>query len=971
MTSFLHSLRITYPRSLIACLSLCALLYMSGCRTADDLPLRQPAAGRTHIFARGQMKYGLGDEYLRRWTDRPLFQDTALRNDSPLTSSASFSRMIDIARGYRLDGFAFLGETTGRLAVFPFTADAAPDDFYLLPEFVAGEKAEPKRQMLEAAIASPYTFRIDERIPITGYNLDTMPLDKWRPLIEAFRRDYGQETFLFLPDFVRPWGAMRQKHQNDEPITDADIEATKSILREWLDLFDGLHFAGASGCKRDHRFDEDYYRDVVIRTYREVLAEPAYAVKLLSLSATIGHENCTRIGYSLSHDGTKTLRHGMDAALAARPDIMVLPEWDEQNENTSLRPTVYNGTSTGRILRYYMQTLHNEPLSPLTGDDFGSPNLVISYRKIVVLGEPLEIEVLNVPDGSRKGSIQARLELRTPTGDSVWQSESFTLKADRLADRTLIVPSEELADHPVLLPVLHVSGGNGWQTFRDGLHHLQLRATWNWDYKWVKHPLRDLAPMRTFSFTMVQPPDANGICTIQAEVDCGEPLMSVEILDDDAVVHAVSADGQSLRERHDLDLYAVHLRSFHRKQMLGTLRVTGADAQWQEPQPPPLAKAPLRDGALHLAGNLDWYPRTAWFALPIGDPGTATLDVDLKVLKASIPLAEVRRLGIWSQNYQGATLTVSHAFQQPDHPLHLGKTSASFTARIQPAMPTSVLHLRAITASGRQYQSAPIMPYAATGETLPIRVWSGTAKAPVDLDVDAIRVPAIDYRFDADRQALMVSNAGRLLFGHLGGFTDPVTWRGGNGGRDGSAFVRYTTYPADATEMAPTWRRDGDRDLLEFDGKGTYINMPQGVLPRQSSFTLTFEILPAEVSAPQILFINYGSYIGSITVRLMDGRLHLGYVNDKLDNVQVDTGLEIVPGRWQRIAVSYDLEALQARVDGQSAGPWPCRGPGAYDVPSAFGGFGPGGDDTFTGPQGWFKGTLRSLRIVHRPYIWE
>ena len=72
--------------------------------------------------------------------------------------------------------------------------------------------------------------------------------------------------------------------------------------------------------------------------------------------------------------------------MAARPDVILLPEWDEFNENTCFRPTVYGGTTTQRIMRYYEPDQRVDP-TPVPGDDTSIPNLILSARKCVTLGE--------------------------------------------------------------------------------------------------------------------------------------------------------------------------------------------------------------------------------------------------------------------------------------------------------------------------------------------------------------------------------------------------------------------------------------------------------------------------------------------------------------------------------------------------------------------------------------------------------
>ncbi|MBE6399284.1 MAG: hypothetical protein E7041_03970, partial [Lentisphaerae bacterium] len=46
----------------------------------------QPRSGKTVFFSRAQLKYGLErNDYLRRWCDRPLMQDSSFARSGTLT----------------------------------------------------------------------------------------------------------------------------------------------------------------------------------------------------------------------------------------------------------------------------------------------------------------------------------------------------------------------------------------------------------------------------------------------------------------------------------------------------------------------------------------------------------------------------------------------------------------------------------------------------------------------------------------------------------------------------------------------------------------------------------------------------------------------------------------------------------------------------------------------------------------------
>jgi len=942
------------------------LFFGAGCATADPVyvpPLRTPKPGRTLVLPRAQMKYSLGRNYVRQWVDRPLFQDTSLRSASGdfVTPYASYERVVDTVRSYGLDGLAFLPETVRRMGMFELTDRVGAEGFRLLPEFIAVDDLEAKRAVLNAALKCKGVVRIDGRIPITAYRTDFLELEKWRTLLAALRREHG-DAFIFLPDLSQP-GGRPWRHWNKErdarggTLPAESEDRIKQYLRSYLEVFDGLYFAATAGIKTaDRKFDADFYLNVLIRLYREVLAEPGHEGKYFGLSAFIGHQNCTRIGYGHSEDGTKTLRRSLETAMAAQPDLIVLPEWDEQNENTSIRPTVCNSLSTQRIIKYCMHKIKGQAPAPNPGDDLSLPNLVISYRKILTLGERLEVELLNVPDSDSQERYEATLTLHDLNGEPVAAFPGLKFRADRLEDRTVSVPSEDWADHTVLVPAVTVKRGGTQLRFQRGLHHILLRATWNWDYKWVKTPLRDLCRPVDAEFTMS--PGTDGEWVARGRVECNEDIAAVEVLENDAVVYAVSPAAAALRDRGEDVMLCIELRSFKREKLSGTITVRDSTCVWPKSWNKPLRDVHVQGATLTFGAeeSVDWRPRLLFVALPRASAAQARLDFDLDRFKISVPVQRLLERRIYSEVRDvGATLTVSLYHKQPDHPLHLGRRRVEFAARVLPEMAASVFHLRVIAKSGRIYRGEPrVLPEATGGEAVPLTVYSDTRQAPVTVRVDARRVPDIVYPLTPDCGAALCTEAGRPFWAHLGGFADPVTGRGGDGGWDGTPFVHLANYPKTARRSAPTWVREDGSDCLKFAAPGQFIGFPQGVLPRRGSFTLSFEIKPLS-DRPQILFTHHGKSVGSLTVRLVAGKLKGMFVGERLEKFLFAPGLAVGTGKWSLIEIVYDLAGMRFRVNGKESPVMTCRGPGLYDTTSAFGGF----------RTEWFEGFLRSLRIRH------
>ncbi|MBM4051060.1 MAG: LamG domain-containing protein, partial [Planctomycetes bacterium] len=367
--------------------------------------------------------------------------------------------------------------------------------------------------------------------------------------------------------------------------------------------------------------------------------------------------------------------------------------------------------------------------------------------------------------------------------------------------------------------------------------------------------------------------------------------------------------------------------------------------------------------------NVDWSPRLLYAAIPRADVAKAVLRVDTNLVKTRIPAARLAENSIYSETHpHGLTLTASRYLRQPDHPLPLRRRAVRFSADVLPDHPGSVLHLRVVTVSGRIFHGPLVLLPGAPSAAVALPVWSDTRKGPVEVSVDARRVPDIEYVMDPRHGSALCTPAGRSFWGHDGGYTDSVTGRGGDGGLDGSPFVDRKNYPEGAVKMAPDWVVEDGRHCLLFDGVGTFVALPQGVLPRRGPFTLAFEIKPLEVSKPQVLFAHHGHYVGSLTVQLEGGRLAGRFVNQDLEKFTFTADRPMQPNVWTRVTVVYDLTRLRAWLDGVETANVPCRGPGLYDTPSVFGGFGGKAKaaDEFVGNTGWFKGHLRALRVIHR-----
>jgi len=933
---------------------------------------RKPLVPRTLVFSRSQMKYGLERNYEHVWTDRPLFVNRAFRTQREhVTPFPSYARILREVVQYDIDGLAFFPETKGRMGMYELTDRAAIEGVGLLTEFIPTPDIQPKMAALEAALKCKSAARINGKILITSYVAGALTPEQWDEILTALRKKHG-DVFVFLPALVDTV-KLRQKFAAGKPISRKEIEERQVYLRRYLDVCDGIYFNYAAAFKmKDRTFDEAFYRELFIPVFKSVLGEPKYRNKYFGLSAYHSHSN-PDLSIGLLEDGTRTLRHSFEAAMEAKPDVIICPEWDEVNENTCFRPTTCNSTTTQRILRYYMSKIKYKVPTPLSDDDVSVPNLILSTRKMVTIGEKLVIELLNVPDDESNHSYVVQLRLLDESGRELRSVFPVEFDADVLREQRYEIPIEgKFALAKTIVPVLQIGGYKGKDfLFEQGLPHTQVRATWNWDYKFVKQPLRELLPVKEAKLVWSeQNAGINGSLGLAGQVETDEELALVEVVADGDVVHAVSPTDEILRATSDLEVIRIEYRSTRSKDhIIGTFKLNGAEMRWLSNR----AILHQAESVHQMGGRTLTYrgpvsPHLRWTCLliPREQLSGARIDVQFADVRINAMADEVLdKQMIAATGKDGLHVAVYPYRRTLDIPEHLNSKSASFDVPVWPWQSTEQYHLRLTSKTGKTYRTRPLMLPTETqdvGTTL--RAYSDRGHEPVDVKISSSGIPDIAYAFDPSRGAVLLTDAGKQFWASLGGFPDTTS---GRGGRHSASMFQgdRNGYPANAAQTAPQWVEDESSPALQFDGIGTFIHLPREALPRRSSFTLEFEIKPEADKDANLLLVR-AHRPASLSVAIRDGMLHATYFNDQAKLQTIATNLPIPVGQWSTVRVSYDLESMKLWVNDQMT-QGVVAGPGYDFGPIVFGGFGETSRqfDPQTGNPGWFKGLLRSLRIKH------
>ena len=764
--------------------------------------------------------------------------------------------------------------------------------------------------------------------------------------------------FWFVPDcgLFSP-SQWKEKIRFGGGITNADIDAAKNRLRNLLRHADGVRFSGYNAVTDifdgERSFDTDFFRRYVKPIILEVYAEPEFRGKLLAMNVGMGHDNTYKGGQRLSSNGTKTLRDSIACALELDPDFITFFEWDEWNENTGIRPTLWNSFAARRIVRTIKAEAEGRGReTPLEGDDVSIPNIILSFRKTLALGDSLRFEMLSVPDSESKGEATLRLTLKDENGALLAHLPEVTLDLTRLDERRVKWDTALAGDACAVVPELEVEWNGKRRVWSNGLPFAELRPTANWDRKWVLMPLRDLIDGAVCT---VEPAGyRDGTSRIRIKVDSPRTIDRLEVLDGGDIVYSMSGD-EHHAYREDEDHYVFSSMNFCSvyTQKGATMSVDGvSDAEWM------------------LGTN-----RTHGLKCKLYPQAEFTVDTYVRVLKREatnavlrldwpdigvfeMPLKKVLENGVCSiSGTNGFCMGVHRFNRQAAFFAPVDAKRAESVADIVPDLPVSVVAGHAITADGRICRSRPIVIGTRSGEMQTIKVWSEEQKKAVAVEIDRARLPNLVYDISGKRTGTVAkSNYGWPYNGILGGSTAVATRR--NRGGDSRQHC-CTEERSRKPSRAPIVNVDGDQSEMYFDGTGRYFVLPGGVIPTTCAYRFSFEFRPDDPERVQEIFacgVGNPTHWGVIGyLKLVDG----GYVRGiglslhEYGDAHFQSRNKVRKGEWNLLEIVSDVDTLEMFLNGESAGKVTILQPGRFNGNSWFGGR----------LKELFSGSIRNIRV--------
>ena len=855
----------------------------------------------------------------------------------------------------------------------------SPEEFKLLPTVSPHDKStywQMPDSVLKKLPRLKHTWKIDNKPVYLTYCADNYKDPKELSLFFADIKKRSGHDLCYIADLS---GNNIQLYPDTDYAQFRAVAATDLLryfdhITEYLEDAAGVEYGVYLG-KQDLKQPYEYFDEVLLPLFASACGQKKFkGKKILGLKIVSNYTNCNG-SQTVDADGTKTLRGYLELCRKYKVDLIQGFEWDENNENTNLEPTVAKPMACKRIFRYYMGQLKGRQAAPLPGDDLARPNLIVSTRRQIGAGEELELELLNVPDGKFE-DYTVTVELFDQRGKMVYRSKEMTFSARRCYDQTLSIPTEKYPASLFLQPRILIAQKGKKKSF-EGLPPVVIRGTVAEDHTWFSTPLRNLLTAQgkvRFTEGMALYPGVREV-GIEADMTFDDKLISAEVVQNsqDIFVHdpkdeCQMADGMNR-------LFKLYLRTTSAVQLALQISLPGALKLDFAADPSQKAKL-LPFGGRSVVKMGSSSRRDEFFILPGAAIFGNVLEISGKRLSGKrkgekficrFELEKVLKTGISSQSLpEGVQFALEADPRPPVMALELQSKKVAFSAVFPVSSPDAVTALRMVSQSGKIYWSRA-HALNSSGKQIPVSVLS-SKRGVVDFTLPRSRVPHIIYDFNQkDFGTLLPTDAGREFYANIGGFLSVAT------GFEGilNAFNMPRIY-AQGAEKMPLFRTDprGKRYLV-FNGKDNHgIYFPKTAVPQRHGFTLVFDLKISDIRRDQIIFEQKGSqsYLNGFMIRLKAGKLHLEYNSREphKDHAPLSSwnkyssNLTLLPGVRQKLILRWDGRKATLEAGGKKA-VFPAEAMGLWLTPSAFGGRG----------QERFAGELYGIEFIHSPHYKE
>ena len=883
---------------------------------ADKTIKRQRMFDRTVIFPRIQSKYDLVKNYLSSYSagtgtfvDRPLFFNRELADD-PLpeydkqNSTKSFQKQLESAKMF-VDGLAiFYSERAVRYMNPIRAAEKGKFDSSVFMEIPPPRllKTQKMFEAIDATLASPAVFKHRGALVISSYHGEVFSPEKWKKVLAPYRQRYGKKVLFTIE--LRGTGYSMNAHfrKTGGKPTIEFTENIKQRIRSYLDVADGVNFSASNHLNDKKRgYPENVlsinaYENYIIPVFVSVFAEKKYDGKrILGLSAHRGYIQVRHLASNVDDEGTGSMRNSMSAALNANSDFIIMPEWNEINENTHSEPLVSNALTNVRVV--------NALRGKATPDvEKRFPNLILSFRQMNDLAAPVPIELLGLPDKDSAPS-RVRLNLYSIDGKKVKSFPEMKFSHRKVEEKTLLEPAGNFARYRCLIPELEITRGAEKMTIRRGLPHIRLFSAPNVNQTYVKIPLRDLPDPGKIAAELSFEKDK---IRARGKAFSLDKIMSVELLANENVLAAVDPRGEYVPPRGMVLLRWMRstpvVSNFGNDRL--SVRASKGKIRLRTPHIFSLTGMKLEQTSPYaISGRIGGgcsIREFFFFAEP-----SAELEFIVKKSSVKVKVRDIIANGFARYALtHGISQTIEHCTEQIEMPYPIKKQQLEFdfSAPVR-ADKNTVYTLRIVTEKGRVYRSLPVMQKNSSAKMCQLPVWDLLEDKRKVLSVPEYMLRNAVFDFDPRYgDVLPVVSKIRSEYAMAGGFD-------------------YRSHSAGGWNVLnkPVWKKSGKSRILEFK-KGSGLLLCQPLFSR-SAFDIELDASLDDTKEQTILDV-----LGEkLPVKVRDGKLY-GEITTTAGKVKWSSSAVLEKNRFYNLRLVYDLAELTVYLDGRKIASVPASG---------------------------------------------
>ena len=855
---------------------------------------RKPVFKSPKWVVRGQFRYGNDrEDFIHAWYERPLYQDSSLiaaREKGHFINAESWKLDVACMKEAKYDAFAFFPKNPGCMDVFHRSL-LPGGEVTIVPQFAWSYSDTDWRSLAEKTLAAPNALRFGGKVVIPFFG----SIGWWeKEKLERLRRFRADLTKKFGPDrfALIVWFRFFREYELNRQRMDADtLRAVHEGMCSAMRDADGMFYSLLDINWMPYDCSDIPNRTILIPLVKSVMAESESRGKYLGIEWYTGHQNTYRRITDCSCMGMERQRRAMESFRMLQPDFTWASEWDEANENDHLCPTVSGAKAVSRMVRFYVDDLAGRNPTPYPGDDTSIPNLVLCYRKALVLGEYVEAQLVNIPDGTAKGDYTVAFRWTTPDGRVVKAFPQRKLSATRCCQETFAVSSVDVASERVLLPELTVIDQSGCKkVFKDGFWPLGIEGTRTLDAYWVRHPLREICSGVSGQLRIgAKEPD--GTYVVTGSIAGPKKFRSIEVLENSDSVYMYDSGNAMPKNGVDISV------SFK------TLGVNRYRRAWPECQ------VYLVTPQGRVQGDCGTYRdfKDFRFFVPTEEVASSTVEIDLpkEEFRKRLSVADIVRDDAYSFAVSGggqAVIRRVYGTHRIPEPAMVEK--AEFSFRMKPLDPTANLRLQAVDEDYRVWRGPLSSFYRPSGKMKTVHVFDDEIDGARVVKVDEARLYSLDYDFSRRR-------ADDMVYPLCGRRDSPCVFGGSVSLVTGIGFGHEDC-----------WYQHALADVQgDFRNVGRFASLPMQFNPWRAGFSVTLKIRPKDLEGRQYLLDSWAT---GFKLRL-EGCVPVAHLNDGTrlwrEGVNMMSGATLVGsalkvGEWNTITVDFNQQVAHISVNG-------------------------------------------------------